>query len=108
PPVASRYAASVARRISIRSNLRSRPTKSWRGATSVTSKAEDKAHRHRGSARRPSRHDIQCVVVCRRWEVHEKGLISRGDLDAAFLEASLHATIEFALYWPATAVAATD
>src|SRR6202171_1392959 len=58
-------------------------------------------------ASRPSRHRIRGYVG-RRGNLHQNGLTRGCDFDSALLESSLHAAIEFALHWPATAVGAAN
>src|SRR6202165_1068231 len=58
-------------------------------------------------ASRPSKHRIRGYVG-RRGNLHQNGLTCGCDFDSALLELSLHATVEFALHWPATAVGAAN
>src|SRR5882757_1335897 len=58
-------------------------------------------------ASRPSKHRIRGYVG-RRGNLHQNGLTCGCDFDSALLESSLHAAIEFALHWPATAVGAAN
>src|SRR5882672_12281158 len=58
-------------------------------------------------ASRPSRHRIRGYVG-RRGNLHQNGLTCGCDFDFALLESPLHAPVEFALHWPATAVGAAD
>src|SRR6266404_4714837 len=55
----------------------------------------------------PSRHRIRGHVG-RLGNLHQDGLTCGCDFDSALLESSLHAAVEFALHWPATAVGAAN
>src|SRR5258707_14574222 len=59
-------------------------------------------------ASRPSSHRIRGYVG-RRGNLHQNGLTCGCNFDSALLESSLlHAAVEFALHWPATAVGAAN
>src|SRR5258708_27798571 len=73
----------------------------------VTVRSKDSYSAPLRLASRPSHHRIRGYVG-RLGNLHQDGLTCGCDFDSALLESSLHAAVEFALHWPATAVGAAN